>query len=144
MKRLEFMTSVGCLMMLVAFGKQAESQSDLVKVAASGVHQESKEPRETTKTATEQKGEEYRKQIEKKLAEFGERVKALKAEAEKAEGKAKTRLREAVKELDKKMAGAKKQFEKFKSASARTWERAKSKMDAVIKELERAYEQAAD
>ncbi len=107
MRRLEVITSVGCLLILLAWSKQAESQSNEVKVAAGEVQQESKEPRETGKTATGQQREEYQKAIETKLGEFGDRLKTLKAEAEKAGGKAKTDLQESVKELEKKMAAAK-------------------------------------
>jgi primosomal protein N'' len=98
------------------------------------LQQESKEPQK----------EEYRRKIEQKLTELGDRLKALKGEAEKAGEKAKVKFQEASKDFDKYMESAKRNFEKIKTESAKTWEEAKAKMDFLMKELERSYERLAE
>lgn len=134
MKKINFVVYGTSLLMLFAFGHPAKSQDNNLKVT-----QESDEQGETVKSDTDQ--QQYKRKVDDKLAEFRDRLRKLKDQANRAGGKAKTELREAAEKLDRKMSVAKEQFEKFKSASARTWEKAKLQMDAAMKDLERTYDE---
>jgi peptidoglycan hydrolase CwlO-like protein len=119
MNRCKMLTSVACLLVLFVGTTPAHSQSE---------------------TDSQSKREDYENAIEKKLKEFGERLKTLKVEAEKAAGKAKIELQESIEELQKKMAAANEEWEKFKASSAEAWARAKNNMDAAMRDLQRHYD----
>jgi DNA repair exonuclease SbcCD ATPase subunit len=112
----------------------AESQADTAKVRPGDAEQVSKDPQK----------EEYQNSIDKQLAELRERLRTLKAKAEKAGEKAKLKFQEASKEFERQMATAKQNFEKIKAEGAKTWNEARAKMDALMKELERSYERLAE
>ncbi len=143
MKKLAYLVPVS-LLFLNACGDQAESKRQGTDIVAEDSGQGFKTVAAVSETGPSQETErqEIQRKVEARLTELGNRIKELKARAEKEEDKAKAELNELIKELDKKMAGAKQQLEKFKSASAQAWEDAKSRTTTAVDDLEKSYDRA--
>jgi len=143
MSRMVYLLAVA-LLFFSAWGDRAASGKDEINAIVGDRGQESNTDAKVTKTPTAQERREVRKQMETQLAEFADRLKALKAEVEKTGGKAKVGLQEAIKDLENKIALAKHELEKFKSAGADAWKNLKSRMAAAMNEVHKAYDRALD
>lgn len=89
-----------------------------------------------------QQRKEEQQRVEADLEAFGDRLDALKLEAEQLEDQAKAEMGELIRELEKNMAVAEKRLDEFKSASADSWQEAKAKTATAVKDLEESYDRA--
>ncbi len=135
MKTSSFIIYVIAVLLLIGFYQRIEAQDYNAKAA-----QETDQPRGSANTDTEQR-EQYKKEIEDRLAEFRVRINKLKEQAKRAGAKAQAELRDDVTKLENKMTVANREFEKFKSGGARMLEKARSELDATIRDIERSYKQ---
>jgi hypothetical protein len=87
----------------------------------------------------QRKGEQ--RVVEARLETFGDRLDALKLEAEQLGDQGKAEIGELIQALEKKMAVAEKRLEELKSASADTWQEAKARTASAVKDLEESYDQ---
>lgn len=84
--------------------------------------------------------ETYRKQAEKTLDEFKQKMEELKVKAAELKMESKEKFDQEMKVLKKKKAAADRKVKKLKSATAETWDKAKAETDKAMEELTIQYD----
>jgi DNA anti-recombination protein RmuC len=127
------------LLMLAGCGKQEEpAQSKEKAKQAPGT---TLAP-ETTKEYMNQQKQEYQDKAAKKMAEYRERLAALKSKAAQAQGELKAKYDKQVDDLQKKTDELQQKLKDMQSAAGKAWEDLKSKTDDAMEKLQKEYDEA--
>lgn len=128
---------------LVTACKQKAPETERGKgVTAEDVKKEAEEAVGTAAQYTMQKKEEYRKEMEEKLAKLDSQIDELNADIRELGEKAKPEMQSAMQDLKEKREAANKKLAELKEASEAAWADIKRGLDASVQDLEAAYQRA--
>jgi chromosome segregation ATPase len=145
MKSVRFVTGLSAILLLLIMGvfqgcgdkEQPESKSEAV--SKEDVKKEAKEAYETTKAYTQEQMQAFRKQMETKLNEYGEKIDQLQAKAEKLKGDSKAKVEQQLTALRQKRDEVSEKLKELSSSSGNAWEQLKSGVDAAMDDLVNTY-----
>jgi DNA repair exonuclease SbcCD ATPase subunit len=148
MKSVMFVRGLLAIMLLLALGafpgcgdkEQPESKS--AAVSKEDVKKEAKEAYEATKAYTQEQMQAFRKQMEIKLNEYGEKIDQLQAKTEKLGEDAKAKAQQQLTALRQKRDEVSEKLKELGSSSGNAWEQIKSGIDAAMEDLGNAYTKA--
>jgi TolA-binding protein len=132
------------LAFLFACSDQKKSEKPKTKATHEDVKKDTNEAMNTVQNYTQQKKEEYLRQMNAKLEELENKIKELQNKAEsktsglKEESKAK--FNQSMEALNKEKQEAAEKLEELKSASGETWNDIKSGADSAMDQLSKTYE----
>ena len=149
MKSVMFVRGLLAIMLLLALGafpgcgEKDQAQSKPATVSKEDVKKEAKEAYDATKAYTQEQMQAFRKQMETKLNEYGEKIDQLQAKTEKLGGDAKTKAEQQLTALRQKRDEVSEKLKELGSSSGNAWEQLKSGIDAAMEDLGNAYKKAA-
>jgi predicted nuclease with TOPRIM domain len=141
MKGVVFVRRLLAIMVLLTFGafpgcgEKEQSESRPASV--------SKEAYATTRAYTQEQMQAFRKQMESKLNEYGDKIDQLQAKAEELGGDAKAKAEQELSALRKKRDEVSEKLNELGSSSGNAWDQIKSGIDAAMEDLGNAYKKAA-
>jgi DNA-binding transcriptional MerR regulator len=103
----------------------------------------SKEAYDATKAYTQEQMKTFRKQMEIKLNEYGEKIDQLQAKTEKLGEDGKTKAQQQLTSLRQKRDEVSEKLKELSSSSGNAWEQLKSGIDAAMEDLGNAYKKIA-
>jgi DNA-binding transcriptional regulator GbsR (MarR family) len=124
-------------------GEKEQTQSKPATVSKEDVNKEAKEAYDATKAYTQEQIQAFRKQMETKLNEYGEKIDQLQAKSEELGGDAKAKAEQQLTALRQKRDEASEKLKGLGSSSGDAWEQLKSGIDAAMEDLGNAYKKAA-
>ena len=124
-------------------GEQEQPESKPATVSKEDVKKEAKEAYDATKAYTQEQMQAFRKQMEIKLNEYGEKIDQLQAKTEKLGEDGKTKAQEQLTALRQKRDEVSDKLKDLSSSSGNAWEQLKSGVDAAMEDLGNAYKKAA-
>jgi len=145
MKSNMYVTGLSAILLVLIMGafqgcgdkEQPESKS--AAVSKEDVKKEAKEAYETTKAYTQEQMQAFRKQMETKLNEYGEKIDQLQAKAEKLKGDSKAKVEQQLTALRQKRDEVSEKLKELSSSSGNAWEQLKSGVDAAMDDLVNTY-----
>ncbi|MEJ2313277.1 MAG: hypothetical protein P8Y85_00545 [Nitrospirota bacterium] len=96
----------------------------------------------TTKAYLAEQKEEFTKDMEAKLADYGSRIDELQKKADEATGDVKAKMDEQMKNLRNKQEAAQKKLDEIEESSGKAWEDLKAGADRTMEDLKKSYEDA--
>ena len=120
-------------------GEKEETQGKPETTSKEDVKKEAKEAYETTKAYTQEQMQAFRKQMETKLNEYGEKIDQLQAKAEKLKGDSKAKVEQQLTALRQKRDEVSEKLKELSSSSGNAWEQLKSGVDAAMDDLVNTY-----
>jgi len=149
MKSNMFVRGLLAMLLLLALGalpgcgEKEQSQSKPAPVSKEDVKKEAKEAYDATKAYTQEQVQAFRKQMETKLNEYGEKIDQLQAKAEKLGEDGKVKAQQQLTALRQKRDEVSEKLKELSSSSGNAWEQLKSGIDAAMEDLGNAYKKAA-
>lgn len=116
-----------------------QTQSKPATVSKEDVKKEAKEAYNATKAYTQEQMQAFRKQMETRLDEYGEKIDQLQAKAEKLGEDGKTKAQQQLTSLRQKRDEVSEKLKELGSSSGNAWEQLKSGIDAAMEDLANAY-----
>jgi DNA-binding transcriptional regulator GbsR (MarR family) len=123
-------------------GEKEQPETKSTSVSKEDVKKEAKEAYEATKAYTQEQMQAFRKQMEIKLNEYGEKIDQLEAKAEKLGGDAKAKAEQQLTALRQKRDEVSEKLKELGSSSGNAWDQLKSGIDAAMEDLGNAYKKA--
>ena len=148
MKGVIFVRGLLAIMLLLALGafpgcgEKEQPETKSTSVSKEDVKKEAKEAYEATKAYTQEQMQAFRKQMEIKLNEYGEKIDQLEAKAEKLGGDAKAKAEQQLTALRQKRDEVSEKLKELGSSSGNAWDQLKSGIDAAMEDLGNAYKKA--
>lgn len=145
MKSIVFVRGLLAIILLLVLGalpgcgEKEQPQDKQATVSREDVKKEAKEALETTKAYTQEQMQAFRKQMEIKLNEYGEKIDQLEAKAEELGGDVKAKAEQQLTELRQKRDEVSEKLKELGSSSGNAWDQLKSGIDAAMKDLGSAY-----
>jgi len=149
MKNVMFVRGLLAIMLLLAMGaltgcgEKEKAQSKSATVSKEDVKKEAKEAYDATKAYTQEQMQAFRKQMEIKLNESGEKIDQLQAKAEKLGEDGKAKAEQQLTALRQKRDEVSEKLKELSSSSGNAWEQLKSGIDAAMEDLGNAYKKVA-
>jgi chromosome segregation ATPase len=137
MKGVVFVRRLLAIMVLLTFGafpgcgEKEQSESRPASVSKEDVKKEAKEAYAITRDYTQQQMQAFRKQMESKLNEYGDKIDQLQAKAEELGGDAKAKAEQELSALRKKRDEVSEKLKELGSSSGNAWDQIKSGIDAA-------------
>jgi predicted RNase H-like nuclease (RuvC/YqgF family) len=148
-KSVRFLKGLLAIIMLLVLGalpgcgEKEQPASKPASVSKEDVKKEVKEAYDATRTYTQEQMQAFRKQMEIKLNEYGEKIDQLQATAEKLGEDAKTKAQQQLTALRQKRDEVSEKLKELSSSSGNAWDQLKSGIDAAMEDLGNAYKKAA-
>jgi uncharacterized phage infection (PIP) family protein YhgE len=148
MKSVMFVRGLLAIVMLLALGalpgcgEKEQTQSKPATVSKEDVKKEAKEAYDATKAYTQEQMQAFRKQMETKLNESGEKIDQLQAKAEKLGEDGKAKAEQQLTALRQKRDEVSEKLKNLSSSAGTAWEQVKSGITEAMEDLENAYKKA--
>jgi len=149
MKSVMFVRGLLAIMLLLALGafpgcgEKEQPESKPTSFSKEDVKKEAKEAYDATKAYTQEQIQAFRKQMEIKLNEYGEKIDQLQAKAEKLGEDGKAKAQQQLTALRQKRDEVSEKLKELGSSSGNAWEQIKSGIDAAMEDLGNAYKKVA-
>ena len=144
-----FVRGLLAIMLLLALGalpgcgEKEQTQSKPAAVSKEDVKKEAKEAYDATKAYTQEQMQDFRKQMEIKLNEYGEKIDQLQAKAEKLGEDGKAKAEQQLTALRQKRDEVSEKLKDLSSSAGTAWEQVKSGIAEAMDDLGNAYKKAA-
>jgi DNA-binding transcriptional regulator GbsR (MarR family) len=148
MKSVMFVRGLLAILLLLGMGafpgcgEKEQPESKPASVSKEDVKKEAKEAYDATKAYTQEQMQAFRKQMETKLSEYGEKIDQLQAKTEKLGEDGKAKAQQQLTALRQKRDEVSEKLKALGSSSGNAWEQMKSGIDAAMEDLGNAYKKA--
>jgi len=149
MKSVRIVRALLAIMLLLALGafpgcgEKEQPESKPATVSKEDVKKEAKEAYDAAKAYTQEQMQAFRKQMEIKLNEFGEKIDQLQAKTEKLGEDGKAKAQQQLTALRQKRDEVSEKLKELGSSSGNAWDQLKSGIDEAMEDLGNAYKKAA-
>jgi hypothetical protein len=148
MKSVVFVRGLLAIIVLLALGtfpgcsEKEQPEGKPASVSKEDVKKEAKEAYDATKAYTQEQMQAFRKQMEIKLNEYGEKIDQLQAKTEKLGEDGKAKAEQQLTALRQKRDEVSEKLKELGSSSGNAWEQIKSGIVSAMEDLSNAYKKA--